>query len=92
MEDHFYTTLIGSRIDDPVEYIGDMETSTANITIEEKDGDNYLIELYRERQCLYDKSHRDFKNKLIKENVWSEISTIMQEKNLGNYIFTMIII
>ncbi|KYQ54062.1 hypothetical protein ALC60_07031, partial [Trachymyrmex zeteki] len=47
-----------------------------NIAIEEKEGDDFLIELYRERKFLYDKSHRDFKNKQIKENAWFEISTI----------------
>ena len=39
-----------------------------NIVIEEKKGDDFLIKLYRERKFLYDKSHRDFKNKQIKEN------------------------
>lgn len=55
-----------------MEYIlvENVESSSANIVIEEKEGDDFLIELYRERIYLYDKSHRDFKNKIIKENAW----------------------
>lgn len=45
-----------------------------------KEGDDYLIELYIERKHLYDKSHRDFKNKQIRENAWVKISNTMQEK------------
>jgi len=32
-----------------------------DIKIEEKVGDNYLIELYREQRFLYDKQDRNFK-------------------------------
>ncbi|XP_032689570.1 uncharacterized protein LOC116852899 [Odontomachus brunneus] len=83
MENHHYTS-IDSYIDDSIAYTEDMESSTVNVVIEEKVGDNYLIELYRERRCLYDKSHRDFKNKLIKENVWFKISTC-NRKTLDQY-------
>lgn len=51
------------------------------ICIEEKDGDAFLIDLYRERSFLYDKSHNDFKNKIIRDNAWNEISKIMQDKH-----------
>jgi len=68
-----------------------IEYSPENFAIEEKEGDDFLIELYRERKYLYDKSHRDFKDKQKKENAWFEISTIMQQKNLGYHIFIMII-
>lgn len=54
-----------------------------DIPIERKDGDAFLIELYRERPFLYNKEHRDFKNKIIKDNAWNEISTIMQNENYG---------
>lgn len=53
------------------------------ISIEEKDGDAFLIELYRERPFLYNKAHKDFKNKIIKDNAWNEVSKIMQNGNYG---------
>lgn len=39
--------------------------------------------MYRERPFLYNKGHNDFKNKLIKDNAWNEISKIMRDKNYG---------
>ncbi|XP_039310476.1 uncharacterized protein LOC113005591 [Solenopsis invicta] len=57
----------------------------SDIFIEEKDGDSFLIKLYRERPFLYNKGHKDFKDKLIKDNASNEISKIMQDKNYGNF-------
>lgn len=55
-----------------------------NICVPEKIGDEYLIELYRERRFLYDKRHRDFKDNELKKTAWEEISSIMtKDKNLG---------
>lgn len=34
---------------------------------------------------LYDKSHRDFRDNELKNNAWKEISSIMQNKNMGKY-------
>lgn len=90
-DDHNYFSN-NECIDVEHTFVENVEFSSANITIEEKEGDDFLIELYIERIYLYDKSHRDFKNKIIKENAWVEISNIMQQKNLGNYIFTMTVI
>lgn len=45
--------------------------------IDEKKGDEFLIELYRECPFLYDKSNASFKDCLMKENAWIEISKIM---------------
>jgi len=42
------------------------EYENNNISIEEKDGDAFLIELYRDRPFLYNKGHNDFKNKIVK--------------------------
>lgn len=50
----------------------------------EKSGDDLLIELYRERQYLYDKKHQNYKDTLMKQNAWIEISKIMIETNCGN--------
>lgn len=49
------------------------------IDIEEKSGDELLIELYRERPFLYDKSHPSFKDCLMKQNAWTEISKTMTQ-------------
>ena len=46
-------------------------------------GDYKLIQLYRERRYLYDKTHNDFRNNLAKENGWKEISQIMSSE--GKY-------
>ncbi|KAL6266180.1 hypothetical protein P5V15_003040 [Pogonomyrmex californicus] len=56
---------------------------SANINIETKNDDELLIELYRERPFLYDKSNVNFKDALMKQNTWIEISKIMIETNCG---------
>jgi len=54
-----------------------------DLKIDEKEGEDYLIDLYRERRFLYDKRDKNFKNNEMKANAWSEISKIMIEKNCG---------
>jgi len=76
MEDHPYTTL------NSFTYVDCVKSLPENV-IEGKESDDFLIQLYKERRYLYDKSHKDFQNKQIKENAWFEISTIMQQRNLG---------
>lgn len=51
--------------------------------IEEKSGDDFLIELFRQRSYLYDKENLNFKNTAMKQNAWNEISKIMIETNCG---------
>lgn len=80
MEDHYYASTSDAYTDNVITL---KSIESENVDTQEKIGDDYLIELYRERTFLYDKSHRDFKNKIMKENAWSEISNIMQQKNLG---------
>ncbi|KYN08465.1 hypothetical protein ALC62_00543 [Cyphomyrmex costatus] len=63
----------------------DCTESLPKNVIEGKDSDDVLIQLYKERRYLYDNSHKDFPNKQIKGNAWFEISTIMQQKNLGKH-------
>lgn len=53
----------------------------ASVNIEEKNGDELLIELYRERSFLYDKNNGNFKDSLMKQNAWIEISKIMTQTN-----------
>jgi len=66
------------------EEIYETDIENTNINVPEKIGDDYLIELYRERRFLYDKKHRDFKDNELKHNAWEEISLIMtKDKNLG---------
>lgn len=48
------------------------------IDIEVKNGDELLIELYKERPFLYDKSNISFKDLLMKQSAWIEISKIMK--------------
>ncbi|XP_071641675.1 uncharacterized protein [Temnothorax longispinosus] len=64
----------------------DMANATVNnVDVLEKVDDTYLVELYRERRFLYDKSHPDFKDNELKSNAWKEISSIMRDKNLGTF-------
>ncbi|KYN21990.1 hypothetical protein ALC57_05625 [Trachymyrmex cornetzi] len=56
-----------------------------NIIIEEKNGDKFLIALYRERSFLYDKKNVNFKDTLMKENAWNEISKTMIATNCGDF-------
>lgn len=65
------------------EDIRNSSDDSENIIIEEKSGDDFLIELFRERSFLYDKSNSNFKNILMKQNAWNEISKTMIETNCG---------
>lgn len=38
-----------------------------------------LIELVRERKCLYDMCEKIYSDHLLKENVWREISSTLQQ-------------
>jgi len=75
--DHLYSYELPSE----VEVVANKKID--DIKIEEKVGDDYLIELYRERRFLYDKQDRNFKDNKMKENAWLEISKIMNDKNCG---------
>lgn len=50
------------------------------INIEERngDGDELLIELYKERSFLYDKNNISFKDRSMKQKAWIEMSKIMK--------------
>lgn len=61
-----------------------------DINIEEKKGDELLIELYRERTFLYDKSNINFKDCLMKQNAWLEISKIMTQICVVNIKFYLL--
>lgn len=78
MSDHLHYCKINT---DLLDWNDDCEST--NINIEEKSGDELLIELYRKRPFLYDKSNANFKNCLMKQNAWIEISKIMTETNCG---------
>lgn len=65
--------------------------NSENVIVEERNGDDFLIELYRERPFLYDKKNSNFKNILMKENAWKEISKIMIATNCGNYCIRLFI-
>ncbi|XP_077273371.1 uncharacterized protein LOC143903554 isoform X2 [Temnothorax americanus] len=73
-------TLITLKID-----IGSTSDDSENVVIAEKSGDEFLIELYRERSFLYDKRNANFKNTLMKQNAWNEISKTMIETNCGDF-------
>ncbi|XP_071652937.1 uncharacterized protein [Temnothorax longispinosus] len=85
MSDHLnYYTVDSSEI-----HVNDCDPNDGSepesiITIEEKSGDELLIELYRERPFLYDKSNNNFKDSAMKQNAWSEISKIMIQTNCGD--------
>ncbi|KAL0115678.1 hypothetical protein PUN28_010897 [Cardiocondyla obscurior] len=65
-------------------YLSSNNNEQDNIILEERSGDEFLIELFRERSFLYDKSNKNFKNILMKENAWKEISKAMIETNCGD--------
>lgn len=65
--------------------------NSENVIVEERNGDDFLLELYRERSLLYDKKNSNFKNILMKENAWKEISKIMIATNCGNYCIRLFI-
>ncbi|XP_066602121.1 uncharacterized protein [Prorops nasuta] len=57
------------------------EEDELEIFTNEKKGDELLIELFKERPYLYDKSNINFKDSIMRNNAWVEISTIMIEVN-----------
>lgn len=83
MSDHqYYCDSIANEIN-----IGIQDTENLSDNFEndkERSGDDFLIELYRERPYLYDKRNNNFKNTLMKQNAWNEISKTMIETNCGN--------
>ncbi|KYM94016.1 hypothetical protein ALC62_15373 [Cyphomyrmex costatus] len=83
MSDHqsYCSTNESSNFSENVECFDDSE----NIIIEEKGGDEFLIALYRERPFLYDKKNPNFKDTLMKENAWNEISKTMITTNCGDF-------
>lgn len=78
MSDHSYINLAA---DVPDEISSDDCDKPTCVNIEEMKGDEFLIELYRERPFLYDKKNSSFKDCLIKQNAWNEISKIMSVTN-----------
>lgn len=89
MSDHFNYCNIADFPDEMSvqKYTDDNESESRDQCddIKEKSGDELLIELYRERPFLYDKSNINFKNCLMKQNAWIEISKIMTE-TCGKFI------
>lgn len=83
MSDHDNYCNYGNEINIGAEDV--VEGLNSENIVEERNGDEFLIELYRERPFLYDKKNQNFKNILIKENGWKEISKIMISINYGNY-------
>lgn len=84
MSDHFnYCNIITDLPDEISTNDWDDGCEPAYVNIEEKKGDELLIELYRERPFLYDKSNASFKDCLMKQNAWIEISKIMIQINCG---------
>lgn len=67
--------------------IKDVESFSHNsesTNVREKNGDDVLIELFKQREFLYDKNDPDFKNSTIKQKAWMEISKMMIETNCGD--------
>lgn len=80
--DHSYSyevpeDMFADEVDNP------NKIDNLQILIEEKVGDNYLIDPYRKRRFLYDKRDKNFKDNQMIDNAWLEISKIMIEKNCG---------
>lgn len=47
-----------------------------------------LIEAVRERRCLYDFNHIDFKKPDVKDNNWAEIAKLITDMDGENQIET----
>jgi len=81
MSDHLNYCNTIADLSDKISTDCDNGCESASIDIEEKSGDELLIELYRERPFLYDKNNTSFKDCLMKQNAWVEISKIMTQIN-----------
>ncbi|XP_011873622.1 PREDICTED: uncharacterized protein LOC105565222 isoform X2 [Vollenhovia emeryi] len=85
MSDHqdYCNSFIHGESDDTQNEIEDFPDNARSI--EDKNSDDYLIELFRERSFLYDKSNPDFKNTLMKQDAWNKISHTMIASNYGDF-------
>ncbi|XP_025262590.1 uncharacterized protein LOC105257020 isoform X1 [Camponotus floridanus] len=81
MSDHLNYCNTIANLSDKISTDCNNGCESASIDIEEKSGDELLIELYRERPFLYDKNNTSFKDCLMKQNAWIEISKIMTQIN-----------
>lgn len=78
MFDHInYCNITADVSDEVSDEVRTDDWNDESVIIEEKTGDEFLIELYRERSFLYDKSNINFKDCLMKQNAWIELSKIM---------------
>jgi len=59
------------------------------MSIEHENNIENLISLVQERQSLYDYKHKNYSNRNIQEQLWTEISDIL--KTPGLYIFIIIL-
>lgn len=86
MSDHqYYHNSFPSEDSLETKDIQDFSNDFGSVTDEKKSGDEWLIELYKERPFLYDKKNPDFKNTSMKQKAWNEISKTMIAKNCGDY-------
>jgi hypothetical protein len=46
-----------------------------------RDEEIKLVEYVAYNKCLYDRSHKDYKDAGAKDNVWKEIASNMEEKS-----------
>lgn len=68
-----------------VEYAEGSFDETENFVEVGKYGEELLIELYKDRPCLYDQKDPNFKDISVKQSAWDEISKIMIESQCGNF-------
>lgn len=51
------------------------------IDIIEKENDDLLLSLIRDKPCIYDKSSSDHKDQVVIDNSWQEIAAIMHDSS-----------
>ncbi|XP_025155200.1 uncharacterized protein LOC112588710 [Harpegnathos saltator] len=88
MSDHekYCITSVANEIhiEDAIEDMENLSDDVESIIDTQTSNDDFLIELYRERPFLYDKRNSNFKDTLMKQNAWNEISKTMIQTNCGD--------
>ena len=56
-----------------------------------KENDEFFLDMIKVRPCLYDKTLKEYQDKIVTENAMEEIAFIMQEAgNIHFYSFALI--
>jgi 5'(3')-deoxyribonucleotidase len=81
-----FVSLQPSQLELPLEEIGVVFCSMGDKKFT-RDEEMKLVELVSNSKCLYDSSHKDNRDAVVKDNAWKEIASHMDGKS-GEFMYT----